>query len=168
MTQTNLVVLALTPLIAWRIYKRMQRLTTRQQSRMWRHWTGVIAFSLAVVAFAVLALGNTLSLAALAGGAAAGATLGMLALRRTGFERAGSEFFYTPYAPIGIVISMLLIARIGYRVFELMAHGPAQAPDFGKSPLTMLIFGAVAGYYVAYSSGLLRWRHAERAQDGKQ
>jgi hypothetical protein len=167
MTQTNIIVLAMVPLIMWRVYKRVQRLTTRQQSRTWRHWLGVVLFSIAIVVFGVMGLAKPLSMAGLAVGAALGAGLGMLALRRTGFERAGSDYFYTPYAPIGLTISMLLIARMGYRAFEFYTYGPKQTPDFGSSPLTLLIFGTVAGYYIAYSGGLLRWRSAERKLEVK-
>ena len=41
MTQTHLILFAATPLILWRVYKRVQRLTLRQKSRLWRHWFGV-------------------------------------------------------------------------------------------------------------------------------
>jgi hypothetical protein len=30
--------------------------------------------------------------------------------------------------------------------------------DFTRSPLTLLIFGVLAGYYMTYAVGLLRWR----------
>jgi hypothetical protein len=83
-------------------------------------------------------------------------------LRRSGFERIGSDYFYTPYAPIGMVVAMLFIARVLYRMFEMVTLGPQQAPAFGSSPLTMGIMGVVAGYYLMYASGLLRWRLAAK------
>ena len=30
--------------------------------------------------------------------------------------------------------------------------------QIGSNPLTMAIFGTLAGYYVTYAIGLLRWR----------
>ena len=33
-----------------------------------------------------------------------------------------------------------------------------QSMQLGSSPLTMAIFGTLAGYYVTYAIGLLRWR----------
>ncbi len=30
--------------------------------------------------------------------------------------------------------------------------------QLGNSPLTLAIFGTLAGYYVTYAIGLLRWR----------
>jgi hypothetical protein len=161
MTQTNIVMLALTPLILWRVYKRVQRLTTRQQSRIWRHWIGVVLFPLVPVVMAVMLMAKPLALAAIAGGVAAGAVLGMAALRRTGFERIGSDYFYTPHAPIGLMIALLFVGRVLYRGYEFYAYGAQHVPQLGSSPLTLLIFGTVFGYYAAYTTGLLRWRRAE-------
>jgi hypothetical protein len=160
MTQTNIVMLVLAPLVLWRVYKRVQRLTVRQKSRMWRHWAGAVAFPLILAGFALSLLAKPLALAAIGAGVALGIVLGMVALRRTGFDSSGGEHYYTPYAPIGLFIAMLFIVRLLYRGVEFYMHGPAQTPDFGSSPLTMLIFATVAGYYHAYSTGLLRWRRS--------
>jgi len=56
---------------------------------------------------------------------------------------------------------MIFIARVLYRIVEMVTLGPQQVPSFGSSPLTMGIMGVVAGYYLVYASGLLRWRLAE-------
>ena len=56
----------------------------------------------------------------------------------------------------------IAMARIGYRAVHLyFASESIQegSVTFARSPLTLLIFGALAGYYVAYAGGLLRWRH---------
>jgi hypothetical protein len=164
MTQTHLILFAATPLILWRIYQRVQRLTVRQKSRLWRHWFGVTFLPTALLVLIVLFSTNTAVLAALLGGAAVGGTLGFAALRRSGFERVGSDYFYTPYAPIGMVVAMLFIARVLYRMFEMVTLGVQGAPAFGSSPLTMGIMGVVAGYYLMYASGLLRWRLADKKQ----
>jgi hypothetical protein len=161
MTPPNVLMLALTPLILWRVYKRVQRLTTRQQSRTWRHWIGVVLFPLVPLVMAVMLMANPMALAAIAGGALAGAMLGVVALRRTGFERIGSDYFYTPHAPIGLMIALLFVGRVLYRGYEFITYGGQHMPQFGSSPLTLLIFGTVFGYYAAYTTGLLRWRRAE-------
>jgi hypothetical protein len=155
-----MILLAASPLIMWRVYKRVQRLTVRQKSRLWRHWFGVIFLPLALLAMIVMLIAKPAVLATLLGGAAVGAVLGFVALRRVEFQRVGSDYFYTPYAPIGSVVAMLFIARVLYRVFEMVTLGPQQAPAFGSSPLTMGIMGVVAGYYLVCASGLLRWRLA--------
>ena len=161
MTQSNIIMLAMTPLIMWRVYKRVQRLTVRQQSRMWRHWFGVIFLPLALLTMSVFQAAHPAALASLLGGVAGGGLLGWHALRRSGFERVGGDYFYTPYAPIGMVVAMIFIARVLYRIVEMVTLGPQQVPSFGSSPLTMGIMGVVAGYYLVYASGLLRWRLAE-------
>lgn len=167
MTNTNIVIMALAPLLMYRIYKRVQRLTVRQQSRTWRHWCSVTLFPLLLVSMTALVINNPLALAAIAGGVLAGAALGIVALRRTSFERVGSDYFYTPYAPIGMLVSMLFIARVVYRIFEMLTMGIQQTPNLGNSPLTLAILGVMAGYYLAYGTGLLRWRGAERALEQK-
>jgi hypothetical protein len=37
---------------------------------------------------------------------------------------------------------------------------------FTSSPLTLLIFGTLAGYYVTYAIGLLSWQRRVRAENG--
>lgn len=165
MTQTQMIMLAVSPLILWRVYKRVQRLTLRQKSRLWRHWFGVLFLPVALVAMIAAMFTKPMALACLLGGAAAGGALGLAALRRTGFEQVDDDFFYTPYAPIGLVVAMIFIGRVLYRVIEMVTLGPQQTPSFGSSPLTMGIMGVVAGYYLVGASGLLRWRlAAKRAQ----
>jgi hypothetical protein len=73
--------------------------------------------------------------------------------------------FYTPNAHLGVALSLLLMARIGYRAAQLyLSAGAAQegSSAFARNPLTLLIFGMLAGYYVAYAVGLLRWRRRAR------
>ena len=54
-----------------------------------------------------------------------------------------------------------MIQMYGYGV---PGAGPAPAPgadpnlQYASSPLTLLIFGVLAGYYVSYAIGLLRWK----------
>lgn len=63
---------------------------------------------------------------------------------------------------IGQLIALLLIGRLLYRAVEFYLPGAAQMPSFGRSPLTLAIFGTMALYYVMYGIGLLRWRKTER------
>jgi hypothetical protein len=162
MTQTHLILFAATPLILWRVYKRVQRLTVRQKSRIWRHWFGVIFLPAALLTMSFFLLAHPAALGALLGGAAAGGALGVAALRRADFQRIGSDYFYTPYAPIGMLVAMLFIARVLYRLYEMATLGAQGIPAFGSSALTTGIMGIVAGYYLVYASGLLRWRLADK------
>jgi hypothetical protein len=112
------------------------------------------------------------SIAALAGGAAIGAALGTYALRLTTFERTTAGLFYRPSAPIGIALSLLFVIRIVYRASTLYTAGAPAGAGAGPAaaavaanPITLAIFGMLAGYYVAYAIGLLqRHRRAESDQ----
>jgi hypothetical protein len=118
--------------------------------------------------FAMAAAFSPLAEAALWGGCAAGVALALWGLRLTRFERTAEGFFYTPNAYIGVGLSLVLVARILYRMEQLYLGGaaPASNPSFARSPLTLVIFGLVAGYYTCYAAGLLRWRKRE-APGGK-
>jgi hypothetical protein len=157
-------VYAFIPLVLWRIYARVRRNIGRQRSRAWRHWAGVVLFPLFVALVAVGAMRDPLAELALAGGVAGGVGLAMWGLRLTRFERTPEGFSYTPNAYIGVGLSLLLVGRVLYRMAELHAvQGALVAPggpppDLATSPLTLAIFGLVAGYYIAYGAGLLRWR----------
>jgi hypothetical protein len=88
-------------------------------------------------------------------------------LRLTRFERTAQGLFYIPNAYLGSALSLLLVGRILYRLSELYVGGlpPAGVPaDFARSPVTLAIFGTLAGYYVAYAIGLLLWRRATEGQ----
>ncbi len=162
MAPTSVVVIAAIPLLAWRMFSRVRRLVGRQRSRLWRHWSAVVLFPLLLVLLARAAAANGVALAALAGGIAAGAALGILGLRLTRFERTPEGWFYTPNAHIGIALSVLLAARIAWRLVEVQLHGAAPlGARFAASPLTLAILGVLAAYYAAYAAGVLRWRHTQ-------
>ena len=170
MTTSNLLWIAIGLLIVWRMYSRIRRLIGRQRSRAWRHWAAAIFFPLLIVLLGLGALVSPLALASLLAGLAAGISLAVWGLRLTKFENTDVGFFYTPNAHIGIAISVIFIARVAYRVMQMVALTGAQArlatQDFGRSPLTLVIIGTMAGYYAWYAIGLLRWRAAVKAQDG--
>jgi len=149
-------------LIAWRMYSRMRRLIGRQKSRSWRHWTTVIVFPSICTLFAITALAHPQAEAALALGIAVGIGLAVWGLRKTRFEATPIGYYYTPNAHIGIALSVLLMARIAWRFYEVSAMTAEQSAthmqDFGRSPLTLAVFGTLAAYYTAYAVGILRWR----------
>jgi hypothetical protein len=163
----TIVLLALSPLIVWRIYSRVRRMVGRQRLSRIRPWLPVCLFPLLVLLLAFASLQHPLALASLAGGLVIGSLLAVYGLRLTRFERTAQGLFYTPNAYLGSALSLLLVGRILYRLAELYVGGlpPAGVPsDFARSPLTLAIFGTLAGYYVAYAVGLLLWRRRERKQ----
>jgi cytochrome b561 len=159
---SSMVIVALVPLILWRLYSRFRRLVGRQRSRAWRHWTAAIFYPLVIVLLAIPAMLNPYSLAALGAGIATGIALAVFGLKVTLYEATPEGFFYTPHAHIGIGLSLLLVLRIGYRFYQISQMGAAPPPghmqDFTRSPLTLVIIGMVASYYTAYAIGILRWR----------
>lgn len=163
---TTVVFAALIPLIAWRLYSRIRRLVGRQRSRAWRHWAAVVLFPLLAALLALGAARSPVALGTLAGALAVGVGLGVWGLRLTRFERTPEGLFYTPNAHIGIALSVILVARIAWRLFQmqaLQAHPGALGaggPEFARSPLTLAVFGMLAGYYATYAVGLLRWRRS--------
>ena len=150
-------------LLAWRVYRRTRRLIGRQRSRLWRHVTSVIVLPLLLALIGAAAwLANRDAALALAGGSVIGIALAVSGLRLTRFEHDEQGWFYTPNARIGIALSVLLAARILWRLAELAPqlgspmHGASQ--DVMRSPLTLLIIGTLLSYYAAYGVGLVRWR----------
>lgn len=165
---THLPVLAYAaPLLAFSAYRRVRRNIGRQPYRPLRLWirSGVIA----LIFLALLrwpAFDPQLALAMTAG-ATAGLLLARLGVRLTRFETLPSGRFYTPNTVLGIGLSLLFLARIGYRLVVVL---PAlqQASETGggaalrsalsgsRSALTMALLGLVLGYFFAYCLGLLR------------
>lgn len=147
------------PLVLWRMYSRIKRLTTRQRSKLWRHRTTLVFFPLLLVALGIVALGtSTIALAGLALGLPLGIVLGRMAVKRTQFEQQGEDFYFTPFAPIGMLVALLFMGRMAWRAYEYYAMGSFAHQEFVASPLTLFIFGILAGYYMTFAVGLLAWR----------
>lgn len=157
MVPTPVLAAVLVPLVLWRVYHRIRRLTVRQQSHAWRHRISLCVFPPLILVMLVAASASPLAMAGLVAGVVGGSLLGVAALERTTFERVGEAFYFTPFAPIGIVVAMLFLVRLAWRAAQFYDH--AAAPEsFAHSPLTLLVFGILAGYYMTNSYGLLRWR----------
>lgn len=161
---TTLALLVLTPLLVWRVYKRIQARMTRQRSIVSRHYTGVLVFGAMILVPAAQLLGNLVNLGALAVGAAFGIGWSMWALKKTRFEDTQQGYYFTPPARVGTLMAMVLVARILYLGVEIYANQGkgVPAPKLTDEPLTMLCVGLTAGYFGWYSMGLLNWRRKLR------
>jgi hypothetical protein len=158
---TLLLPAGIAALVGWRLYSRIKRMVGRQRLSRVRPWLTLFVFPLAVALLLFASLSQPYVALALLAGVVVGAGLGLYGLRLTKFEQTPLGLFYTPNAHLGIALSLLLIGRIAYRLVQLyIASEPIRESSaaFGRSPLTLLIFGTLAGYYVAYAVGLLRWR----------
>ena len=160
---TTLTLLALLPLLAWRVVVRVKRMIGRQKLSRVRPWVTLVLFPLLLALLCFMARGRPDSLAWLAGAVPAGLLLAVVGLKTTVFEKTPGALYYTPNAHLGIVLSLLFVGRIVWRLVQVFMMTPAQLQqpdDFSSSPLTLAIFGLLAGYYIGYAIGLLRWRFA--------
>jgi hypothetical protein len=158
---STLALAVLLPLIAWRVYSRFKRMVGRQRLTKYRLWIQLSLFPTLVVLVAIAASSNMKALAAFGLSLAGGAALGRYGLRKTTFEAVPGNLFYTPNAHLGIALSLLFIVRIAYRIAEVYVLAPALgrgASEFAQSPLTLFVFGLLAGYYISYAVGLALWR----------
>jgi hypothetical protein len=160
-SSSTVTLLVLLPLIAWRVHSRFRRMVGRQRLSKVRPWVTLAIFPALLVLLCFAAQAHVERLGWLAGGLGLGAGLGIFGLDRTHFEPTTKGLFYTPNAHLGIALSLLFVARIVYRLIEVYAIEPT-APhgmdDFARSPLTLAVFGLLAGYYITYAIGLVRWR----------
>ena len=165
-TITTLALLVLTPLLVWRIYARIKKQMLRQRSIYQRHYTGILVFGAMILVPAAQILDAPYILAALLVGAGGGIGYGVWGLKLSRFEATPQGYFFTPNMRLGLVMAMILVARllyIGIEVYANQGKGIVM-PKLSDSPLTMLCVGLTAGYFGCYSAGLLRWRRKMRRQ----
>jgi hypothetical protein len=152
-------------LVVWGIYRRLRRSFGRQEVHVGRIWFRICLFALVGVLVLAGAARDLATLAGLLAGAAGGAALGYIGLRHTQFEVTAQGRFYTPHTYIGLVVSALFIGRILYRLLSGAYLYSAQAAAaanqnpfqaYGRSPLTLAIFGALVGYYLVFYLGVLQ------------
>jgi hypothetical protein len=160
MSITTLALILLLPILVWRIYQRLKAQMTRRRSIMSRHYTGLLVFGAMLLVPAAGMGDRPLSLAALALGAVVGIALGIYGLRRTRFEDTAEGYYFTPPMRMGVLVGMLLVARVIYLGIEVyMNQGSNQPnPRFSDSPLTMYCLGMSASYFATFSASLMRWR----------
>ena len=168
MSLTTLALIALVPLLVWRIYSRIKHQMTRQRSIVSRHYTGIIVFAAMILVPGTELGDRPFQLAALAAGAIAGIALGSYALRRTRFEDTPEGYFFTPPSRMGVLVAMLLVARVIYLGIEIYMNQGSNRPNprFTDSPITMLCLGMTAAYFATFSAGLMRWRQRKRKEIG--
>jgi hypothetical protein len=164
-TPQTLFTVAIVALIAWRLYSRVRRSLGRQRLSAVRPWSTVTILPLIIALLALQSRTQPLVGVALACGVASGIALGVLGVRLTRFEASADGLYYTPSAHLGIALSTLLVCRVLWRFLVdglPGAPGAAPQPDHVLTPLTVLLVATLAGYYVTYAIGLLRWSFRSR------
>ncbi|HTU66529.1 MAG TPA: hypothetical protein VMF52_11310 [Steroidobacteraceae bacterium] len=166
-----LPLLVFVPLFLWRMYSRIKRNIGRQKFVTWRPWVTLTLFPVLLILIGMGSLPHPERLLAMAGGLIAGAVLGVFGTKHTKFENTPEGIFYTPNAHIGIALSVIFLGRMAYRMWQLYSMDPTAQPnpaDFASSPLTLSIFGLLAGYYMTYAVGLIRYRMTDEREKSRQ
>lgn len=145
------------PLIAWRLYARVRRVIGRQHFTAVRPRITLTLFPLLILVLSFAVRTQPGPLGGMAGGLLVGALLGFYGLRRTRFEVTPQGLYYTPNAHLGIALSLVFFTRLVWRMIELNTTGAGGLNSIHSSPLTLAVFGLLAGYYMTYAIGLLRW-----------
>jgi len=169
-TTTTLIVLL--PLLAWRLRARYKRLIGRQRTSKYRPWIGMGIYAVLLGLIGWAAWGQWHALQALAGGLCAGGLLSRWAWRQTRLEPTAQGLYYTPHTHLGVALLLLFAARIAWRIVEivwLLPESQAGFHAFVASPLTMAVFGLMAGHNMGYAMALFLWRRrvlaAKRARE---
>lgn len=165
---SSLTLMILLPLIGWRLYARFRRMVGRQRLSQVRAGLTLTLFPLLLTGLMVAALAHPARELLLVVCMAGGVALGVFGFGKTALEPGPQgQFFYTPNAHLGIALSLLFAGRVLYRVAEtrwLAPEAHQSLGDFGRSPLTLAVFGLLAGYYISYAAQLLRWRRRVLAE----
>ena len=158
MTSSQVIPFLLTPLIAWRVYRRFHKNVGRQPYRPVRKIAYAAMFVFSVALIGGVSSGQPLALLGLAAGVTIGGLLGLLGLKLSAFERLETGSFYTPNTLLGGGISVLFVGRLLYRfvVLNQATDRPHWSPqNLVASPLTLALFGLTAGYYIVFSIGVV-------------
>ena len=133
----------------------------RQRLSKYRIWIQLSLFPALVLLVALAAASKPISLVLFAATLAVGGALGRYGIRTTEFKPVPGNLYYAPNAYLGIALSLLFVLRVAYRVLEVSTSEPGVshgATEFARSPLTLAVFGLLAGYYISYAVGLTVWR----------
>jgi cytochrome b561 len=144
-------------LIVWRLYARLRRNIGRQPLQPKRMVARIAIFAVVTCGLAVFSFTNQRLLAGLGGGVVLGLPLAWLGLKLTKFETTAEGQFYTPHSMIGAGLTILVVLRVAYRFMVLSNSSNIPGPQSRvmQSPLSLLFFGLLAGYYIVYYTGVL-------------
>ncbi|WP_426103528.1 hypothetical protein [Massilia sp. TSP1-1-2] len=156
----TLALLALAPLLVWRIYSRVKGMMKRQRSVMQRHYTGAGVFTAIAAVTASQVAPDLALLGWLAVGVGGGIAYGVWGLKLTRFEAVQDGYFFTPNARLGLVIAMLFVACVLFIGFEIYANDGSGQPTPRVTDYVFFLpcLGLMLGYFGTYSAGMLRWR----------
>jgi len=157
---SNVVPIAVTCLIAWRVLGRFRRGVGRQRVTPKRMILRIVIYAVLTLILAAVSLVFASKMTVFAGlvaGLAPGAALGLYGMHLTRFETTPEGRFYTPNPYIGVGVTLVFMGRVAYRMLVLSTANaqPGTQPQLLQSPLTFFVFGLLAGYYMTYFYGVL-------------
>ncbi|OOG53589.1 DUF1453 family protein [Rhodanobacter sp. C03] len=153
--------LIMLPLLAWIVWRRVSRQFGRQPIQRKRMIARIAILAILGALLSLAGFHNIQLLEGLVGGMLIGALIGMVGLRLTRFEVDPVKGdCYVPNTWIGALLTVLLLGRLIWRFMQMQqVSATAQAggypANYAYSPLTLLVFGLLVGYYIVYFSGLL-------------
>lgn len=158
-------------LVVWGVYRRMRRSFGRQRVRDGFMWLRIGLLSLAAVLIGAQIARDVDLLGILSASVACGAALALVGLKHTKFEVTAEGRYYTPHTYIGLAVTALFLGRLLYRflgTYNGLAPAATRGQDlaaiYRHSPFTLVVIGALVGYYVLYYAGVLQ---RTRAQVGR-
>ncbi|MGA3156108.1 MAG: DUF1453 domain-containing protein [Steroidobacteraceae bacterium] len=152
-----------TAFVVFIVYRRVRRNFGRQRLSEGRLKFRIIVLSVIGVLILIASIRNPLMIGALAGGIVGGIAIAMIGLHHTQFEATSEGRFYVPHTYTGLVVTALFLGRMCYRLMVIypQMHAAAQEnqnplASLQRSPLTVLVFGLLIGYYIYFNLGVLR------------
>jgi hypothetical protein len=157
-TSAQLAPAILVPLVAWRIYLRAQRKKPRQQFHRGRLVARFVLGTLLTALVMTLACPHLPSFESGLGGLLVGGLVGLAGLRLTRWEMTPEGDFYTPNAFLSVGLILVLTGRLVYRATIWLSDPhltTGVTAALMRCPFTLGLFGLTAGYYLAYTAGVL-------------
>lgn len=148
-------------LVALMLYLRLRRQFGRQLVKPVRMGVRMALLVVLAAALAPLALSSARGALIALGALGTGVALGAWAAAHTRLEQADRRVYYVPHAYAGMLVSALVIVRIGFRLFQPAAGGMATGgsrADLASSvanPVTLGLLFVLVGYYLTYTGWVL-------------
>ncbi len=147
-------------LVIFVIYRRFRRNFGRQRLLPVRMQARIVLLLIVSGLLLPSALHSLGLLSALLAGVASGVALALWGAARTRFLTIDQQRYYVPHTYAGVAVSLLLLGRLIYRLWQAYGMGVAGGADTPatmlRSPLTLGLFFVLMGYYVCYYSLVLR------------
>lgn len=140
------------------IYRRTKRTIGFQKLAKGRLKFRLTLFSILGIAIFLLGFVHPIHFIGYLIGLAAGAGLGLTAIRHTRFEHRADGWYYRTHLWIEIAVLVLFLSRIIYRVAFIAlsptptSMNPADLTQFTKDPVTAGVFFIIVSYYILFSA----------------